>query len=672
MSLYTKLFPQLGGGGGGSGGGGDAHWKAPVATAAALPLVGNSVSDARITDDTQAIYIWDGAAWVLDSVGPDNSSIARDGTRPPSADQPWNNKKITGIDEILFTGVFADFGGGLNLPNDKAVIWSNFAQNNAAALRFDANDHFLFSNFPVVLNQLRASGSGIAQTGFIRTAATAMIAWRDTLDTYDINFGVNGSNEFDAGTSININGHIQMLQQVTPSNPPLFFEKLFFKGDGFLYSVDNAGTVTQISGLPSGASFPLTSPNPNPATTGELRLCNAEQIGWRNAGNSANFTLGVDATDLLVSDAGMSLGTNNPAANPSLIINQDPSNNALAALIGAGFLPTAFALISDETTNADSPNTLAHAGTNAACGGFEWDVYVSRSTGGSPDFTSPAYLQNGDGIYNIFMAGDLAGTNLARIQVQASQNHNVTDRGTRMRFRTINDGATALVTTLELHGNQNLALSGSSSAPSWSFQGNTTFGMFKAAGGLGLASNVDAILIENGTGNVFLNQASSVNGCLILGSTDLATNSNISSNGGNQMFLRSPDVGSVIALQCNGATVFEALPDLAFANKGWATHRTNFTDSDYTALITDNIIAQDGVLTAARTVTLPDATTLEPGQEFLVKDESGTAGVVNTITVQGTGGQLIDGAASKVIVTGYGRVCVYTNGANFFIKYASL
>lgn len=29
--------------------------------------------------------------------GPDTTSIARDGSRPPTADQPWNSKKITGL-----------------------------------------------------------------------------------------------------------------------------------------------------------------------------------------------------------------------------------------------------------------------------------------------------------------------------------------------------------------------------------------------------------------------------------------------------------------------------------------------------------------------------------------------------------------------------------------------
>jgi len=39
-------------------------FKESVATAAALPLVGNNQNDARITDDTGHLYVWSGTAWI--------------------------------------------------------------------------------------------------------------------------------------------------------------------------------------------------------------------------------------------------------------------------------------------------------------------------------------------------------------------------------------------------------------------------------------------------------------------------------------------------------------------------------------------------------------------------------------------------------------------------------
>lgn len=46
---------------------GNYQWKAPVATAAALPTVNNLVGDARIAKDTSVIYVWDGSFWVANA-----------------------------------------------------------------------------------------------------------------------------------------------------------------------------------------------------------------------------------------------------------------------------------------------------------------------------------------------------------------------------------------------------------------------------------------------------------------------------------------------------------------------------------------------------------------------------------------------------------------------------
>lgn len=45
-------------------GGGVPTWKAAVASAASLPAIGNTVGDARVTNDNQFINIWSGSAWV--------------------------------------------------------------------------------------------------------------------------------------------------------------------------------------------------------------------------------------------------------------------------------------------------------------------------------------------------------------------------------------------------------------------------------------------------------------------------------------------------------------------------------------------------------------------------------------------------------------------------------
>lgn len=48
---------------------GDRHWKAPVSTFAALPVLGNQVSDTRRVNDTYKLYHWTGISWTEDVSG---------------------------------------------------------------------------------------------------------------------------------------------------------------------------------------------------------------------------------------------------------------------------------------------------------------------------------------------------------------------------------------------------------------------------------------------------------------------------------------------------------------------------------------------------------------------------------------------------------------------------
>lgn len=67
----------------------------------------------------------------------------------------------------------------------------------------------------------------------------------------------------------------------------------------------------------------------------------------------------------------------------------------------------------------------------------------------------------------------------------------------------------------------------------------------------------------------------------------------------------------------------------------------------------------------ARTVTLPDPSTIAVGHIFSIKDESGAADI-NNITVSSAGGALIDGLASYLIQTVSGAVILRSNGTNYF------
>jgi hypothetical protein len=98
-------------------------------------------------------------------------------------------------------------------------------------------------------------------------------------------------------------------------------------------------------------------------------------------------------------------------------------------------------------------------------------------------------------------------------------------------------------------------------------------------------------------------------------------------------------------------------------NSSVSVKRTTVADANYTILSTDYLIVYTS-LTTGRTATLPTAVSIT-GREYVVKDETGSAGT-NNITIATTGGQTIDGAATKVINANYGVVKVYSNGANWF------
>jgi len=87
---------------------------------------------------------------------------------------------------------------------------------------------------------------------------------------------------------------------------------------------------------------------------------------------------------------------------------------------------------------------------------------------------------------------------------------------------------------------------------------------------------------------------------------------------------------------------------------------TNVTTATYTALATDYFLCVD--VAAPVTITLPTGIL---GTVYIVKDCDGDA-VTNPITIQGTGGELVDGATAT-INTPYGSISLIFNGTEWSI-----
>jgi len=92
--------------------------------------------------------------------------------------------------------------------------------------------------------------------------------------------------------------------------------------------------------------------------------------------------------------------------------------------------------------------------------------------------------------------------------------------------------------------------------------------------------------------------------------------------------------------------------------------RTTVNATGYSAVNTDRYVAQTGTMSAPITITLPAASSVNPGQTLLVEDESGTVTATNYITVAASGADTINGAASSRIAEAYGGKIFISNGTN--------
>lgn len=87
-----------------------------------------------------------------------------------------------------------------------------------------------------------------------------------------------------------------------------------------------------------------------------------------------------------------------------------------------------------------------------------------------------------------------------------------------------------------------------------------------------------------------------------------------------------------------------------------------FADSPYTAVAADSTILANAT-GGNMVVALPTAVGIA-GKIYTIKK---TDVSVNTVTVDGSGAQTIDGAATKVLATQYSTVTIQSNGTNWSI-----
>ncbi len=250
MSQYTR-YPVLGGGSG--------TWQSPVANAAALPLLGNTPGDTRVTLDTGSIYTWDGASWILQSsTSPGvNSVTAGSGINlTGTVTDPVVNLDTGTANHLAFYDGSGNLSsaadlevdtvtGGLIIDQDPqpngAVSYTNL---NTIGVGFDPlqnspSETYAVTNVNVLMD---ANSSGFTQG----TAGQAVVLY---------NLGITHSGTGDVGGLNFIQNNLTLGNGVDP---------ISVKGFGLVYGFANINANVTIDGTMQGYGF---QPNVNAAAT---------------------------------------------------------------------------------------------------------------------------------------------------------------------------------------------------------------------------------------------------------------------------------------------------------------------------------------------------------------------------------------------------------------------
>ncbi|MGW8788586.1 hypothetical protein, partial [Heyndrickxia sporothermodurans] len=93
--------------------------------------------------------------------------------------------------------------------------------------------------------------------------------------------------------------------------------------------------------------------------------------------------------------------------------------------------------------------------------------------------------------------------------------------------------------------------------------------------------------------------------------------------------------------------------------------RKAVADANYLATPSDSYIGVT-TLTAARTISLPAASSYAPGQTLYVADESGLCAANLPITVSAAGADTIAGQPSVSMGAAYQKLAFHSNGSNLW------
>lgn len=120
-------------------------------------------------------------------------------------------------------------------------------------------------------------------------------------------------------------------------------------------------------------------------------------------------------------------------------------------------------------------------------------------------------------------------------------------------------------------------------------------------------------------------------------------------------------VGDSFALTSLDARFAPLAGSTAYAPAG---ARQAFNNTAVTVAAGTTQLAQTGTMSAARIVTLPAANTYPAGSGFILVDESGSIGTVNTLALTRAGSDTVNGGTNALVVNPYQAALVYSDGVS--------
>jgi len=401
-------------------------WQDPVLTFADLPLVGNTIGDARITQDTAFVYVWNGTSWVPRGttgsgtvVGPSSSVFGEIAIYEDTSGQNIGRSSGTGVAHLT-SGVLSVSNVVLTSEVSGILPIANGGTNSSTAL----NNKRIMVSLGGSIVEAAALTNGqllIGSTGNSPVAANIS----GTANQVSV---ANGAGTITLSTP----------QDIAPASSPTFNSltltnpltvpnggtgAISWTSNGILYGngsstlqITAAGLANQVFRVPNAGNPPAFGS----IDLSQLATVGASILGVANGGTGLS-SLGTANQFLRVNNAGTAniyvslLGTTNQitvtenATDATLSLPQDiatTSSPTFAALnttgtAGSGYLSVVNQLSAPSTPGsgfrlyADSSNRFSWKGTNGFVRTFDGTANTADRAYTLPNFSGTFILDQG-------------------------------------------------------------------------------------------------------------------------------------------------------------------------------------------------------------------------------------------------------------------------------------